>query len=180
MYNDWGATPLLNYFAYNMNPERRIISALIAADDEIVMQGGCVATIDGGLEDDHELNYHLNLPLHMVVKTSPLLLSPVSERADIIRYFIDLYPEAISVKNAHDKYPYDYAVEIKLNPYFIRILLRGDPTINPTLLYDLNYAERRLAIFISFGAVTRNTKASIWASLRFENKDLLKKVISFL
>jgi hypothetical protein len=171
MYNDWGATPLLNYCDNNEDPKMRIISALIAADDEIIMQGGCIAS---------ELNYHFNLPLHLVVRSSPLLLSPLSETADIMRYFIDLYPEAISVKNAHQKYSYDYAVEKEMNPYFIRILLKSDPTINPTLLYNLNYAERRLAMFISFGAVSKNTKVSIWASLRFENKDLLKKVISFL
>ena len=46
---------------------------------------------------------------------------------------------AISVKNYFDKYPYEYALEKKLDAYFIRILLRGDITINPVLLYNLNY-----------------------------------------
>jgi hypothetical protein len=175
-YNQWGLNPFIYYLFDYENPKMRIISALIAADGMIVKQAGGVCETF----DDFEMNNHLSLPLHIIVDSCNPLLSPVSETADILRYFIDIYPAAKTVKNIHEKYPYDYAVEKNLNSYFVRILLRGDPSVNPTLLYDFNYAERRLAMFLAFRAVTRNLKASIWASLRFENKDLLKKVISFL
>lgn len=179
MYDDGGLTPFLDYLS--CGPKIKIISTLIAADDQVVIQRG---RENSG--NDNELNNLLDLPLHMLLKSpyataSELpLISPVSEWADILRILIGLYPGAVSVKNIFEKYPYDYAVEKKFSPYFIRILLRGDPSINSTLLYDLNYAERRLAMFLAFGAVSRNIEITIWASLRFENKDLLKKVISFL
>lgn len=181
MHNEWGLTPLLDHLFENRNPNMRIFTSMIAADDTIVMQGGYLSG-RVGLDEIVEWNNHLSLPLHVIVNLYNLtpILSAVSETADIIRLLISLYPEAISVKNCHEKHPYDYAVEKKLNPYFIRILLRGDPTINSPLLYDLNYKERRLAMFLAFSAVTRTMKVSIWASLRYENKDLLKKVISFL
>jgi hypothetical protein len=184
MHCELGLTPLHQYLFHNSDPKMRIIS-LIAIDKEIVAQGGSEAGPRLADEDDAESNnHHLSLPLHVIVKTSlPLLEPPVSETADIIRLLINIYPESISVKDARGRYPYNYAVRNHFqlwNPYFIRILLRGDPTVNPTLLYALNYAERRLAMFISFRAVSRNTKVNIWSSLRFGNKDLLKKVISFL
>jgi hypothetical protein len=182
MHCQWGLTPLQSYLLLHDNLSMKVVS-LIAVDKDVVAQGASECSRNLGDNYYESLNHHLSLPLHLIMKSSDLLfpLSPaVSETADIIRHLINIYPEAISVKNAHEKCPYDYAVEKKLDPYFIRILLRGDPTINPTLLYDLNYAERRLAMFVSFRAVTRNTKVSIWANLRFENKDLLKKVISFL
>jgi hypothetical protein len=138
-YNHWGLTPLLHYLSDNENPKKRIISALIATDGMVVRQAGGVCEIS----DYVEMNNHLSLPLHLIVDSSNPLLSPISEMADILRYFIDIYPDAKNIKNIHEKYPYNYAVEKKLNSYFVRILLHGDPSINPTLLYDLNYAERR-------------------------------------
>jgi hypothetical protein len=173
-FNGWGVSPFLEYLKH---PRISLVRILIAADKEVVMCKG----VDNnyGFSGDADENSNLDSPLHVLVKfmNSPEL-SPVSERADIFRLLINLYPGAISIRNYFDKYPYNYAVEKKLDPYFIRILLR-DETINSALLYQLNYVERRLAMFLAFVAVSKDSKI-IWALLRHHNLDTLKSVISFL
>jgi hypothetical protein len=173
-FNGWGVSPFLEHMKY---PRMSLVRILIAADKEVVMCKGVDNNYD--LSDDADENSHLDSPLHVLVKfmDSPEL-SPVSERADIFRLLINLYPGALSIRNYFDKYPYDYAVEKKLDPYFIRVLLR-DKTINSALLYQLNYVERRLAMFLAFVAVSKNSK-NIWALLLHHNLDTLKSVISFL
>mmetsp|Transcript_9162 Transcript_9162/g.9024 ORF Transcript_9162/g.9024 Transcript_9162/m.9024 type:complete len:569 (+) Transcript_9162:2-1708(+) len=184
MNDSYGLTPFHEYLLEYRDLKMEMVSILIAVEKQIVAQSGFELSDDRAAdvvdEDDNQnFNNYLSLPLHLVLKTDiDIDPSPVSEKADIIRLLIRLYPEGTSVKNIHDKYPYDYAIENKMNSYFIRILLRGNP--NDHLLHDLNYAERRLAMFLAFRAVSRNMIVTIWANLRFENKDLLKKIISFL
>ena len=74
------------------------------------------------------------------------------------------------------------AVSRKLDPYFLRLLLRADISINPQELFRLNYQERRMALFISSGAAVFGSteKITIWRKLWLENKDMLREVVSFL
>jgi hypothetical protein len=184
MNDSYGLTPFHEYLLENGDLKMRIVFILVAVDKQIVVQSGLELSDnhvpDEDDEDDEEhLNNYLSLPLHMVLKTDiDIDPSPVSEKADISRLLIRLYPEGTSVKNIHDKYPYNYAIVNVMNSYFIRFLLRGNP--NYHLLHDLNYSERRLTMSLAFRAVSRNMTVTVWANLRFENKDLLKKVISFL
>jgi hypothetical protein len=180
-YNKKGLIPLHYYLCTINFPTTNIVVSSLMGNQQSIMQAGATGT-ENDADGDDEMNNHGSLPLHMLVKTRNSLpqSSPVSEIANVLRLLISRHPGAISVMNIHDKYPYNYAVEKNLNPYFIRILLRGDPALNPILLRNLNYTERRLAMFLAFVAVIRSTKVSIWASLQFDNKDLLKRVISFL
>jgi hypothetical protein len=184
MNDNYGLTPFHKYLLENRDLKMKIMSILIAVDEQIVAQSGFKLSDDHVANEDDEdenqlYNNYLSLPLHLVLKTDiDIDPSPVSEKADIIRLLIKLYPEGTNGKDIHDKYPYNYAIENVMISYFIRLLLRGNPKYD--LLHNLNYAERRLAMFLAFRAVSRNVTVTIRANLRFENKDLSKKVISFL
>ena len=110
------------------------------------------------------------------------MFTPLSQKADIFRLFLRLYPAAASTKNAEGRTPYDLAESRFIDDYFLRLLLRADMSINPQELYQLNYQERRMALFISSGkAVFGSTdKITIWRKLCLENMDMLRQVMSYL
>ena len=60
------------------------------------------------------------------------------------------------------------------------MLLRATPDLDPAELHRLNWAERRMAMFLAFRAVTTDITPLLMARLRFENKDLVKHIVSFL
>jgi hypothetical protein len=105
--------------------------------------------------------------------------SPVSENAVFFRLMLRWYPEAAGIE-ANNESPYQMAVKYKLDPYYRRLLLRAVPNLNPTELHRLNYAERRMAMFLAFKAAASDPKPLLMARLRYENKDLVKHVVSFL
>ena len=97
----------------------------------------------------------------------------------------------------HDRIlPYQLAVDKKLPPYYLRLLLRAAPDLNPTELHRLNYLllcyERSL--ITNTNEVCENEiisksnskyklcfgKSSMARVLTKGNKELLKQVVSFL
>lgn len=179
-YNQCGFTPYQNYLTDN--PKMRLMSCMILAEGHIVKNSRRNNNFDIlDARDAEDNSVMLKLPLHTFIENvNEIPFSPVSENADIFRLLIAFHPEAISTKDFSDNYPYHYAIEKEFNSYFVRMLLRGDHTINATLLYNLNYAERRLAMFLAFTAVSNNPEITTLANLRFTDMVLLKKVISFL
>ena len=126
------------------------------------------------------------LPLHMFIFSHyAQLLSclPFSDAADCLRMLLRLYPEAMGIEastgGAHRKTPYQLAVDNNVDPYYLRMMLRALPDYNPADLHRLNYAERRMAMFLAFKAVSSDDRLLL-PRLRFTNKDLLKRVVSFL
>lgn len=97
----------------------------------------------------------------MLVKIEQL--SPLSPKADMFRYLLTSYPGAINITNDFEMYPYEYTVVNDLGSYITRMLLRGNHALDPVLLYDLNYEERRFALFLAFIAVSKNYDLTIWA-----------------
>ena len=129
------------------------------------------------------------LPLHFFVRSASsnrsLLCtsSPHSEAADFFRMLLRWYPESAGIaagKPGNLKTPYDLAVDSKLDPYYLRLLLRAVPNLNPADFHRLNDAERRMAMFLAFRAAASDPKPLLMARLRFENIDLVKHVVSFL
>ncbi len=61
--------------------------------------------------------------------------------------------------------------------YYRQLLLRAAPTLNPAELHRLNYAERRMAMFVAFKAITARLQKPflLLARLRSVNKDLVNK-----
>ena len=126
------------------------------------------------------------LPLHRLIKHQTGLLcgSFLSKEADCFRLLLCLYPEAAGIVGGigvvFKKTPYQLAVDENLPPYFLRLLLRAAPDLNPAELHRLNYEERRMAMFLAFKAQSKNIEPLLMARLRFAKKDLVKHVISFL
>jgi ankyrin repeat protein len=128
------------------------------------------------------------LPLHCFILSHLTYHGPfplaTSETADMLRLLLRLYPEAAGVHggcNSFKKTPYKMAVDRKLPDFFLRLLLRASPTLNPAELHRLNYEERRVAMFLAFKATSVNRQAPfLLARLRGGNEDLIRHVVSFL
>ena len=126
------------------------------------------------------------LPLHYLIywNAESLHDSLFSKEADYFRMFLRWYPEAAGIEGGigarYKKTPYQLAVDENLPPYYLRLLLRAAPDLNPAELHRLNYAERRMAMFLAFKGVSRNIEPLLLTRLRFAKKDLLKHVMSFL
>jgi len=123
------------------------------------------------------------LPLHFLLDFNADIRETehLSATADAFRLLLRLYPEAAGTEGgvgAHNKTPYQIAVDKGLPVYYRRLLLRAAPHLDPAELRRLNWAERRLAMFVAFTAVAKTP--SLLARLRAENKDLVKHVVSFL
>jgi hypothetical protein len=129
------------------------------------------------------------LSLHLIIYCRSDSLKTVSqattsEAADMFRWLLRLYPEAAGIEGGvgatFKTTPYQLAVHFKLLDYYLRLLLRAAPTLNPAQLHRLNYAERRMAMFLAFRAESATMEAPLLARLRGENKDLVQRVVSFL
>jgi hypothetical protein len=107
-------------------------------------------------------------------------IATTSAAADMFRWLLRLYPEAAGIEGgvgADKKTPYQLAVDSKLPDYYLRLLLRAAPTLNPAELHRLNYAERRMAMFLAFKATMAGKQTPLLARLP---KDLKQCVVSFL
>jgi hypothetical protein len=135
------------------------------------------------------------LPLHLLIARIPIfsssklydselydskLYDSVSGTGDLFRLFLRLFPASAGIKDGHSQSPYDLAISKKLNVYFIRLLLANDPSVNPVKGRNLNYAARKEGLFLAFRALSTNRRPTIWANLRYESKDLLRRVIMYL
>ena len=135
-----------------------------------------------------DVNNYANgrLPLHCLIYRSAEALreSLLSIAADCFRMFLHSYPEAAGIEGGvgarRRKAPYQLAVDKNLPPYYLRMLLRAAPNLNPAELHRLNYAERRMAMFLAFKAQTKNIEPLLLTRLRFAKKDLVMHVMSFL
>ena len=139
-----------------------------------------------------DANYKYNgwLALHHLIARHSYCLREFcrSKAASFFRILLRFYPEAGGIEGGIDidvlpfykTTPYQMAVNAALPPYYLRLLLRGAPNLNPAEFRRLNYAERRMALFLAFKAVTSQKKPVLLKRLCFDNKDLVKLVISFL
>ena len=83
--------------------------------------------------------------------------------------------------------PYQLAVDKNLPSYYLRLLLRAAPDLNPAELVRLNYEERRMALILAYmptsdGKPTLRHPPSLLTRLleHGDDKELLKHVVSFL
>ena len=101
---------------------------------------------------------------------------------DVLKLLLLIYPAAVDIPADNGETPYLMLVSNKnVNPLFLRLLLRSHPTLDRQRLYQLNYNERRMALFLTRKAVCKDylTK-NIWKELWYANKEILKLVVSFL
>jgi hypothetical protein len=90
------------------------------------------------------------------------------------------FTESAGIRDLDGNTSYTLAVLLHMKPYFIRLLLKADVTIDPAVLRGLNYKERRGAMFLAFSAVSSNRKPSIFALIRKANMSVLEIVFSYL
>jgi ankyrin repeat protein len=124
-----------------------------------------------------------SLPLHFLLDRFRDKNDPPVSRINMLRLLLRYYPEGAGKADHLGDSPYDLAVKVGMSTLIQRLLLRADPTIDPTELRRLNYVERRMAMFLAYSAMPQNTSNSFVARLRrVKNKDesLLRLIISFL
>jgi hypothetical protein len=171
--NEDGGTPLLQYITtlvIRKKPDMKPIICLCHSD-ETVVRDICTPSID---------NKHFEqLPLHLLMEYAPPS-SELSDEKDCFCLFLRLYPASAGIKDGHLISLYDLAVLRNLSVCFIRLLLNADPTIDPVKRHNMNFAARRNGMFLAFRALSGNLKPTIWAKIRYEGKDLLPRVISYL
>ena len=139
-----------------------------------------VPTIRGTVERNGWLPLHYFIDSFFDVLNSSLF----SEATDCVHLMLQWYPEAVSIEAGtgveYRKSPYQLAVDKNLDTYYLRLLLRAAPHVNPAELHRLNYAERRMAMFLAFRAVFEASKPLIMSKLPSVNMDLLGHVVTFL
>ena len=123
--------------------------------------------------------YDGQLPLHWLIELNAgaLRTKPLGEVADAFRLLLRLYPEAAGTEGGKEREkttPYHLSIEKGLPRYYRRLLLRAAPHLNPAELRKLNWAARRLAMYV-VTAVAAKTPTSVFA-----NKDLVRHIVSFL
>ena len=175
--NSSGGTPLLNAIYFKYIPVVQILC-----------EAGGQEQVRAPVAHPTKANNKYNgwLPLHVLFykQAESLRGSHLSKEADYFRMLLRSYPDAAGIEGGigagYKKTPYQLAVDNNLPPYYLRLLLRAAPNLNPAELHRLNYAERRMAMFLAFRARTSNIDPPLLARLRFAKMDLVKHVMSFL
>jgi ankyrin repeat protein len=171
MKNSQGYTPV--HWALQLTGKLRIeIVKILCNIDESVVRDKCTPT---------DITEYTNqqLALHLLIDYNTPILE-VSNEGDCFRLFLRLYPASAGIKDGHLKTPYDLAIDEGLSVYFLRLLLNADPSIDPVERHNLNYAARREGMFLAFRALSTTVEPTIWAKLRHEDRDLLRRVITYL
>jgi hypothetical protein len=167
-----GDTPLHDFLRSCYNKVDLETVKVLCDGDESVVRDKCTPSGINRRSFD-------SLPLHLLIDYRSLV-SELSVEADCFRFFLRLYPSSVGIQNRRSKSPYDLAVEKHLKQYFIRLLLVNDPTIDPVERKDLNFEARREGMFLAFRALSTTPEPTIWAQLRYENVNLLARVMSYL
>jgi hypothetical protein len=127
------------------------------------------------------------LPLHAFIHCRHHI-SEVSDEGDCFRLLLRLYPAAAGIKDDKSNKvtnqtipmsPYDLAINNKLSTYFVRLLLRADPNIDPLKRHNLNFEARKQGLFLAFRAISGDRKPPILAKIRSEGLDLIRYVFSY-
>jgi ankyrin repeat protein len=171
MKSSQGFTPLHLVLGIPGKLNVEAVKILCNADESVVRDKCTPAVITS--------SWSQQLPLHLLIAWNPPRME-VSNEGDCFRLFLQLYHASAGVKDGHLKTPYDLAVSKGLGVYFMRLLLNDDYTIDPVQRRNLNYAARREGLFLAFRALGSFVEPTIWAKLRHEHRDLLKRVISYL
>jgi hypothetical protein len=166
-----GLTPLHHALMLSKKLRMESIEVLCNTDESVVR--------DRCNPSDIMSLHSLQLPLHLLIEHKAPLLE-VSDEGDCFRLFLRMYPASAGIEDSHSNTPYDLAVSKPLRVYFVRLLLNADPTINPVVRRNLNYAARREGMFLAFMALSTNRYPIIWSKIRHEDRNVLIRVILYL
>jgi ankyrin repeat protein len=172
MKDNNGRTPLHDLLAderYNYE-----CAKILCDIDETVVKEKCTPS-------DTTLDYSGQLPLQSFLSCFDPQISDVSDDAECVRLLLRLYLEGAGIKDDHSVSAYDMAVSNDVCSIQLqRWMLSADPTIDPVRRRNLNFEARRDGMFLAFRALSSHVEPTIWAKIRFRDKDLLKRVITYL
>jgi len=150
-----------------------------SCDDDVVVSTILALCEAGGRELVSIPVVHPTVPDHIYSNWRPLHAfasswvhflegtTPLSPWADAFRMLLRLCPEAANMAGYN------------LPTYYRRLLYRAVPHLEPEERCRLIWEDRRMAMFLAFSAFP-GEKPPLLACLRYENKDLVKHVVSFL
>jgi len=104
-----------------------------------------------------------------------------SDEISILRFLIHKFPKAVSIESNGDT-PYSIAVRKNAPPVVRRLLLRAAPELDPEEHRRMNYAERRMGLFLFFIAVNDTGERTLFNRLQKAsvNNNLTRRVFEFL
>jgi ankyrin repeat protein len=112
------------------------------------------------------------------------LRNPTSLWGDIVRFALRHCPAAATSSDSYGRTVYHWAVINKdsTHPYFLRLLLRAAPELDPDELRRLNSEDRRGALYLLLLAIFPIGEGkTIWQRLKEHgDRQLFKEVILFL
>lgn len=173
-----GYTPLHLRYEHYISRDLAVVECLCAAGGLCLLRTPVIHPTDA--------NFIRNgwLPLHFLIRNMNMFGSNDQLWVGQLRYMLAACPDTAGIEGglgAHKTTPYHLAVKLKKSPLCRRLLLRAVPTLDPEALRRLTYAERRMAMFLAFRALPATVQdLPILARLRAENKDLVRRVVSFL
>jgi ankyrin repeat protein len=133
------------------------------------------------MRSDPQSSWNGTLPIHLLIKTFPLDASPLSAAADCLRLILGGYPACAAEETSGGRTAYDIALRDGLPPYFLRLLLRADPSQDPVELHRMNWEERRMAMFLALKAQCGTGKRlNIMREMRDSHQDIARHIILFL
>jgi ankyrin repeat protein len=102
-------------------------------------------------------NGQRTLPLHVLIK-GRAFKSAHADETDMLRYLLRHHPSAVALPAGPkdgNKNAYKLALDKRLPDFVRRLLLRAAPELDPHELHKLNYAARRMALFLAHCAICR-------------------------
>ena len=118
------------------------------------------------------------LPLHLFAEVHMEQINEQDREAECLKFLIRRNPNAASVTDIHGSTPISLCSPENL--YIRRLLLQADPSQGIAELRRLNYAARRMGIFLAFAAINADGIPNIFCNARSKDPHLLKHILSYL
>lgn len=118
------------------------------------------------------------LPLHIFAEMHRDTVSETDPEVACLRFLLKRFPEAISAQDTSGETA--LALCPPDNAFFRRLLLMADPEQGLQELRRLNYAARRMGIFLAFAAINADGIPNIFCNVRAKDSHLLQHILSYL
>ena len=123
------------------------------------------------------------LPVHVLLSKATFE-SESDEATDKLRFLLKEYPESVAKlttpRSNRNRPTSPYLLSRDKNEVVRRLVLRAMPSLNPQEHAELNYAARRMGLFLGTAAAVVEGEQSIFNRLRENDESLFKRVVIFL
>jgi ankyrin repeat protein len=118
------------------------------------------------------------LPLHVFVHIHQDKLEENGSEASCLRFLLRYFPEAVGMEDSTSETPLSLCP--RGNKFMRRMLLAIRPDLSPDEFRELNYEQRRMAMFLAFAAINADGIPNIFFRLRARDLNMLKYSLSYL